>query len=278
MIIPSIRWAFKRPGLIPVFFLSLFTNGLGQQWIHTAPGLARGEIGVVNSPFHTLVENPASQGDTKKTNIAVGHNRPFIIQNPGISHISLTFPAYPGTLRFRSQNYGVTGCQYFIHKLSYGMQLSEKLNAGIGFTYYHTMAYGRWNYLWETGITAGIIFKPSRRLVLGILVKNPVTIGNYPEYGKIFPAYVSLGLRYQFYEKSVLTIYTTYGTNHGFKIGGSMEYGLASGISLAAGYHSWPSTYSFGPSLKLQHLKIDLAAAWTKLTGIHPAIMISWIK
>jgi hypothetical protein len=270
-------WAKWRPGIIiPVFFLSLFMTNYGQASYPDARSIALGNICSVpgTNPFPTA--NPATLAGISELAFGAGHASPFLIKEIGISSIESILPVIPGTFHLQISNYGLKGYSNFSWEAAYGMVLGEKLSAGVSFLYYNTATKGEWNYLWTLGIGGGIIYKLSENSILGLHILNPFTVGNYSDFGPLFPACLSLGLSHGIYEDTKIFAELSQSTN-GFQGKFGLEYLIKPELTLRAGYHTSPHSISFGSGYRHKKFSIDMAFSWSMVPGFSPAVQIHYI-
>ncbi|MCF8347064.1 MAG: hypothetical protein K9G38_07615 [Bacteroidales bacterium] len=277
MIYPLIQWALKRPGIIiPVFFLSLFRMTTGQETFPGAGSLALGGISSLEEQVKQVSRNPALPGSAKGHLFAAGHARPFLLKEIGITTIEGVHPAFPGTVQWRISNYGLKGFRQFESLLGFGMLLTENLSAGVSFHYNNTVTKEQFSYLWTIGPGAGIHYRISPRTAMAVMVINPFTTGNHARYGPGFPAEISMGISRVIYENTTLFSEMTFLSNGLLIIKTGLSCIAPSGVTIRAGYHAHPHTFSFGAGIRSNQLLIDLSFAWSAVPGITPATMVTW--
>ena len=278
MIHARIRRAIIRPEIIiPVFFLSFFHCSTGQSFLPGARSMALGGIGAVSTPASQGQQNPALLGQAQNHSFSAGHARPFVIKELGISSLETVFTAYPGAFQLRVHTYGLTGYRIFSSELGFGMTLSERITAGVSFHYCNTVTSEHWNYLWSISPGAGIHYTVSPLTSVALLLKSPLSHGNYHGYGPLLPSALSIGVSHEIYQHTTLLAEITYLTPELLRVKTGLEYRLNRSVVLLTGYHSEPHSLSFGSTLELGTLHIDLAFCWSALPGVTPAITLSYI-
>jgi hypothetical protein len=275
---PLNKWALKRLGIIPVFFLSLFPGCFAQLYNTDAASIALAGCYASGPAGSSGIYNEASLGFTGPITYHVSHVRPFVIKELGISSVGVQFPLFPGNMRAEIQHYGIPGFQELNSSLGYGLKLSENIFAGVGFRYYNTFSQGEWSYLRTLGLSGGVIVKAGESTRVGVHIINPATINNYPEYGAIFPSIITLGIRREIYASSNLLGEIMYHSELGLVSKIAAEYRCSDKVFLRAGYHSRPVTLSFGTGLILPPIKLDMAFAYSARCGVMPALSITYIR
>lgn len=274
---PPMLWAMWRPEIIlPVFFLSLF-SAISCQEVNSDPrSIALGNIFSVSGITSEFTYNPATLGNLSYRVFTISHASPFLISEIGISALEAFLPANKGAFRFSSSNYGIKNFRSFSWKTDYGMRLSDKLSAGIGFRYYNTASIGQWNYLWTIGTGAGIIYHFSDKTTAGLQLNNPVTIGNQPEYASLFPGEISLGVSSNIYSNTFLLMELSQYTSGilQYKIG--IENQFIHSFIIRAGFHSAPHSFSFGSGYTFGKFSVQTSFSWSGLLGFTPAVLLEF--
>lgn len=274
---PFNRWTLKRLGIIPVFFLSLIPGCYAQILTTDAISIALAGCYASGPGGSSGIYNEAVLGYDGHPVYHISHVRPFVIKELGVSSVSTQFPLFPGNLKIGLQHYGIPGYQQLSSSLGYGMKLSEKIYAGIGFRYYNTITQGELSYLRTLGLSGGILARTGEKTWLGLHIINPVTISNYPEYGAIFPSIITLGVRTEIYESSSLYSELSYHSETGLTLRIATDYHCSEKLVLRAGYHSHPTSFSLGTGVILSPIQIDLAFGYSVSYGIIPAIGITYL-
>jgi hypothetical protein len=273
---PHHLWAIRRPGIIPVFFLSVVFNSYGQLPLPEARSIAYGYIESVGTASKEALRNPAWLGYAENPSFSAGHSLPFLVKEIGISSLTGILPLNPGAFQIEISSYGLKDYRNYSTSLEYGMPLSNKFSAGISFHYYTKTSQSEWNYLWTVGLGAGCLYKISERTELALTVQNPFTTGNYKKYGPLFPGSISLGLAHEIYVDTWLQI-ELYVQSSGFlQLKTALEYRILETLILRCAYNSSPYTLFAGSGIILGKVQIEIAFAWTGNLGICPAILLTY--
>ena len=217
-------------------------------------------------------------GQVRSEAYHVSHLRPFVIKEIGISSLGAQFPLFPGSMRAELQHHGIPGYQQISSSLGYGMRLSENIFAGLGFRFYNTISLGEWSYLRALGFSGGMLIKAGESTWLGAHIINPVTINNYPDYGAIFPSIITLGVRSEIYAASHVLGEISYHSRSGLVSKIAAEYHCSELVILRAGYHSNPTTFSFGTGIISSPLKLNIAFSYSVRNGVIPALSITYLS
>lgn len=273
---PLLRWALRRPGLmIPVFFLS-FSAGMSGQTVRMDAGASvPGGICTVEQYIPGSPVNPALLGKIKARQFSLGHARPFVLKDLGITTVSLEHQAFPGTMQWKLSGYGIKGFRQNIISMGFGMMLTENLAAGIDFRFFNVSAEGRMFYLWALAPGAGLNLRILPGLTIGILLENPVSVNNYTRYGPGMPAELSLGMSGKIYNNTTLYAEITGSTSSPPVLRLGMDILTRPTAVIRAGYQSRIHTFSLGTGLRFGQLHINLAFSWSTLPGITPSTFIT---
>ncbi|MEX0987996.1 MAG: hypothetical protein WD052_11015 [Bacteroidales bacterium] len=274
---PRSRWAKGRPGImIPVFFLSIFCNTTGQGYFPDARSMALGNVSSISGSDGQHAQNPASLGNKESNYFAAGHIRPFLLKEIGVTSLEGILQASPGAFLVKISNYGITGYRIFQSDLVFGMNFSDKLSAGVSFSYYNTFTQDKWNYLWAVGPGAGLQYKLSAATALAVHLKNPVSFGNYSSFGPLLPSYISTGISHKVYSNTILLTEITYFAPDQLQFKTGIIYVADPSTFLRGGYHNNPHTLSFGSGHHFGNMVVDFALTLSSIPGITPAITLSY--
>lgn len=273
---PLTQWAKPRPGIIPVFFLSIFLNANGQLPLPEARSITNGYIESVGTASGSSLINPAWLGHAESTSFSVGHSLPFLVKEIGISSLESVLPVFPGAFQFDITSYGLKAYRNSSARLAYGIKISNQLSAGISFHYYSTASQGEWNYLWTVGLGSGCLYKISESTELAILIQNPFTIGNHKNYGPLFPGNISFGISHEIYTNTWMLIELSSHASGIIRFKTSLEYQIMERFILRCAYNSSPHTLFAGSGITLGKVQIDIGFAWTGILGMSPALVLSY--
>lgn len=272
---PFQQWTKTRLGLIPVFFLSLFSGSYAQDQIIDPVSIAMGGC-YTTADISAGIYNEASFGISNKRKIHLSHTRPFVIKELGITSLAAKFHLFPGKMQIGIMHYGIPGFQQVNASIGYGLKLAEKIYAGIGFRYYNTSSLGEWSYLRTLGISGGVLIKADEKTLLAAHIVNPVTINNYEEYGSVFPSMISVGVKREVYESTNVYSECMYCSSSKLHVRFAADYRCSSPVILRAGYHSNPNSISFGSRLNFKGIIMDMAFSYSMRIGVTPALSITY--
>lgn len=274
---PNLKWTLERLGLIPVFFLFLFSAGNAQDLACDPVSIALGDCYVTVENATGGINNEAFLGYASNRMFYFSHARPFVIKELGVTSAGTRFPLFPGNMQVGVQHFGIPGFQQINTNLGYGMKLSDMIFAGIGFRYYNTSSLGEWSYLRALGLSGGILIQTDPRTLLAAHIVNPVTLNNYSDYGHVFPSLISFGVCRKVYEFTNIYTELHYNSWSKLQLKIAAEYTLRKSFNLRTGYHSNPNTLSLGSRLSYSKLYIDIAFSYSMRIGVMPALKISFI-
>lgn len=271
------RWAGRGPGIIfPVFFLFLSSLAEAQGDLPDARSICSGNITAVPGTGSIYPSNPAFLGTSPEKSLSVGHSLPFLLGELGISSIEGILNAYAGTFHAAFSSYGLKGFREQRFRLAYGLRVAENFYAGIAFSYLNMTTSESWSYLRSAGIELGCLYRVNDETSLGLYVKDPFTVNNFPDNGPLRSSGISLGASHMFYEKTRLLTECTVGSDGNTRFKVITEYGTGKGWNLRAGVHSSPHTWTLGTRFTFRGFDMDLAWAWSPDRGIFPALLITY--
>lgn len=268
-------WTLRRLGIIPVFFLSLNvasaqevfygTTSMGLGGCYTNSGTGGG--GLINE---------ASLADDDALVFTGEQLMPFISREVGISTLTARLPVTHGAFGLSASHLGIPGFRQFSASVGYGLRLSEKLAAGVGFHYTGIVASGEWNYLRRLGVSGGIRYELFPGLLLGMHVYNPVTISNYPEYGQTAPSLISFGMQHDLYDNTTWYLEAEHHSIGGWRFKTGAELAVADRFIVCSGFHSNPVALSFGTGASFRRSSVLICLQYSTIMGVTPALSVSY--
>jgi hypothetical protein len=215
-------------------------------------------------------------GTTQVKNLQAGlyTEQRFNEANLRLTNFSMVVPTKYVNLGGSVNYYGYTAFNQQRLSLSVARALNPIFSLGIQLNYVSTFIedYGQTG---NTVIGAGLYIKPMSRLALGFSIFNP-TQNRYGKYTEEkIPSYGKLGCVYDVSDKIVLHAETDQRLNQKLIWRGGIYYKIHGSFHLAMGMATNPTYYTFGTSLHLKKIKLDMASSFHEVLGFTPHIAIS---
>lgn len=215
--------------------------------------------------------NPGAMGMLSHTHVGIYSEQRFMESNLKLANIT-------GIYHNKWLNFGASvnyyGYQAFNQQkisLSAGKKLSSTVSLGVQLNYLATniQDYGNAG-AWALG--AGLAYKPIEKLTFGLMVFNP-TQSKYTEtLNERIPTITRMGLTYKVSKKVMVQMEADQTLQQKLILRGGLEYQLHEILSLSAGAANNPVYYTFGASLAMKKLKLDMATSFHEVLGYSPHI------
>lgn len=154
--------------------------------------------------------------------------------------------------------------------LSYALQLSKSLSAGIQMNYLRTITE---NY--QTRNTffgeAGMLYFLNNKTRLGFHVFNPTSVRYDKFSNERVPVILNLGAAFMAGENVLLLSEIEHSSDFGYGIKGGIEFSMNEHIKLRGGFRTMPVISTFGLSLIIAGFHIDIAFQFHQILGNSPS-------
>jgi hypothetical protein len=185
-------------------------------------------------------------------------------------------PLKTGTIGASFTNFGSTLYGESKFGVSYGMKFSEFISGGVAINYHNTrIAYEYGNH---SGVTAelGLQAYLNDDFMLAAHLFNP-TRSKLNDYNdERIPTIIRLGLSYSFSDKVLTVLEAQKDLLHSPTFKAGIEYNPNDMLFLRAGIGTTPSLASFGVGLKLDQMKLDIAASYHTTLGFWPELSFQY--
>ena len=227
-------------------------------------GLAMGGIlSVIEGP-EAVFSNPALLGRVEESSISAFANQRYFVQG--------LYGFYAGSILHReSGSFGVDAYQYGWGDynenslgLQYGRQLAENLSIGLKLKAFHfnVTDYGQRTVI---GADLAAFHRITRGFSAGVVISNPVPV-EIAE-GQDAPSAIHVGFRYRFSEKLFSALEFSKIEKQDMIAKAGIHYSPSNKLDLMIGYQSLENQLSFGSSLHLGLLDLNLSASLHPLLG-----------
>jgi hypothetical protein len=210
---------------------------------------------VAKPGFWSSFSNPASLASQKEPAAGICYENRFNISELGIRTAGLVIPAGTTTLGVVYSNFGY---RYFSrHKagLASGLNLSEKLAAGVQIDYFYEHVPGENNDRSRLTFAAGALFKASEAVRLGFRIFNPIP-GSVRKH--FLPASVEAGAEVVLGRPLSATAQAEIEEGKKMRISMGFEYAVRAGFKIRGGFTSGSSSFCFGLGYRVKSVSADL--------------------
>ena len=219
---------------------------------------------IMKTGFWSSFHNQASLSEVTSTAFGINYENRFNINELGTRTAGIVLPAGKTSLGAIYSHFGYTDFNRQMAGVSCGLNLSEKLAAGIQIDYFSERTIGEYNNSREITFEAGILIRPSENIRLGIHLFNPVPNSLRKNY---LPSSVRAGAG--IYLSRILFAGTevemSSENNLIFRTG--FEYEAGKRLWLRGGFCNENTSFSFGLGYLVSALQIDIGFVTHEKTG-----------
>lgn len=229
-------------------------------------------LAVVALPGHfSIFQNQAFLAEEKFSSLNLSFRQPWLIKGYHESALSLIFPIPSAVLAIGVAQSSVASYKETSVSISMAKKLTRKLSGGICINYFFLN-------LPETGrstgsfqVDCGIGYQHSRRLSLGIHLRNCAqTAAETFQYNLVFPLVIRSGASCRLSEQLLLTGETTFEKDGGVTFRFGTEYKLIENFLLRGGLTTNPFQHSFGFGYRWRFCQLDFALVHHEILGYSP--------
>lgn len=259
---------FNTPLIMVGFCVAVSLSGQTIHGIIGADAQMQGGVSSTLNNCFSVINNPSQISWLKSWQAGIYHEQRFAKRELALSNASVVLPNkiidlglgmnYYGFNDFNQQRFAVSASKKLAHTFSLGVQLNYVLT--------NITDYG------ATGalvLGAGVSYQPTSRLMLGFLVYNPNQQKFSDNVTDKIPSYAKFGVQYKVNEKVYVLAEADQQTEKNTALRGGIRYEPHKRISFAIGASVQPVIFSFGSSVKVANITIDMAA------GVHPVLGIT---
>ncbi len=231
---------------------------------------AMGGASVAVSDFWSASNNPAGTAWLKGFSAGISFENRFLMKELSFQQGAIIYAVKPGSFALSVSHFGTSGYQEFHTGISYSRKFGRSFSTGIQLDYLRLGMpedYGSKNLI---SCEIGLQFKPTDRLLAGILIANPVPVKvtwNPVEY---LPVTFCAGISYRFSENFMAVVEAEKELTRALVIRIGAEYQIAGRFSIRAGLGTNPWIVTFGMGIKIGRLTLDIASGYHQELGFSP--------
>lgn len=264
MFYKSVLWLLATIGL------PFISWAVGERNPAGARAGAMGGISVSVSDIWSASNNPAGTAWLKGISAGIFFENRFMMKELMFQQGVVVMAVKPGSFAINLSHFGILNYQEFRSGLSYSRKFGKMFSAGIRLEYLHLGLpddYGSKNLL---SSAIGLQFRPTDRILAGILIANPVPVKTASHPVEYLPTVFCAGVSYRFSENFLAVLEAEKDLIQTMIIRMGAEYQVAGRLHIRAGLATSPWVITFGFGLKLGKLTFDLASGYHQALGFSP--------
>jgi len=214
-----------------------------------------GFVCVMRNSFWSSFQNQASLAYHKSYSSGISYENRFGITELGTSTVALIIPAGKATIGTLYSHFGYSDFKREFAGLACGMNLSDKLAAGVQIDYYSEKTFGEYeNYQFIT-CEAGILLTPSDNITIGLHLFNPVP-GSLRKTS--IPSALRVGAGTDLNSSLFIGAEAEMSTGGELIFRTGLDYEAAGNLWLRGGFSTDNNSFSFGLGYLTKIVMIDL--------------------
>lgn len=221
--------------------------------------------------------NSASLAGIKSFSIGVFSERRFLLKELSSYAFASALPTTSGVFGFSGDYFGGPSYNESSVGLAYGRSLGSKADVGLGFHYLSVKAAGYGSASMLT-FDAGAVIHLTDAVQAGLSVYNPVGMKFGKSGDEKLPSVYSFGIGYDASPQFFLGAEAKKVEDRAVSINAGLQYLFAEKLIARAGFSSVASVYYIGFGVKMQKLRIDVAASFHPYLGVTPGLLLLYSK
>lgn len=220
---------------------------------------------VMKTGFWSSFHNQASLADNTSFSFGANYENRFNINELGTRSAGIILPAGKASLGAIYSQFGYTDFNRQMAGVACGMNLSEKIAAGVQIDYFSERTTGEYNYNQTITFEAGMLMSPSENIRLGIHLFNPVP-GSLRNRYLLSSVRVGAGI----YLSRILFAGTEVEMSSGnmLILRSGFEYEAAKKLWLRGGFCTENTSFSFGLGYLVSFVQIDIGFMTHEKLGV----------
>jgi len=235
-------------------------------------------LAVVALPGHfSIFQNQAFLAEDKFPSLNLSFRQPWLIKGYHESALSLICPIPSAVLAIGVAQSSVASYKETSVSISMAKKLTRKLSGGICINYFFLNLPETGRNIGSFQVDCGIGYQHSRRLTLGIHLRNCAqTAAETFQYNLVFPLVIRSGASCRLSEQLLLAAETTFEKDGGVAFRFGSEYKLIENFLLRGGIMTNPFQHSFGFGYRWRICQLDFAFVHHEILGYSPLFSINF--
>lgn len=228
----------------------------------------------LNSGWSSL-QNQAALAWQDKYWVGAHHENRFLVNELGLSAIGAVIPAFKGSFGVNVSHFGYSQFNITRAGVSYGMKLSPRFSAGVGFNVHHMQVAGDYREKDAYTVEGGLLYMPVKGVAIGAYIFNPTQSSLDGE--ESLPQQFGVGITYLPNEKLTLVIQVDDDTESKPAARGGVEYKALDNLAFRLGYSSGnPEGLTGGFGFNVKAIQVDLSFGYHRILGYTPQLSVSY--
>lgn len=254
-----------------LLFLLTGTMAYGQGWYPSgARSMSMANASVTLNDVWSHFNNPGAVGKMKQLTIGVSYENRFLLKELQTQSVAAIIPLKTGAISVGGHMFGYEQFRSYKGGVGYGMQLGEKLYAGVQANFQGIQL--REVYGSKSTVTgeAGILAELRENWLMGFSVTNlfRAKLSDYQD--DRLSTMMRLGTSYRFSDKTIVTAEAEKDLDNAMRFKSGIEYQPLENFFLRGGFATAPVELSFGFGYRIKAFQLDLGSSFHQVLGWSP--------
>ncbi len=263
--------------LIIILIVSNHTFGQGI-YPSGARSMSMANASVTLNDVWSHFNNPGAIGNVNEFTAGISYENRFLLKELQSQSLAVVIPLKVGSISVGGQMFGYRDFRSYKGGVGYGMQLGEKLFAGVQMNYLGVQlndAYGSKN---GVGGDVGILGKVTEEWLIGFSVSN-LFRSKLTEYqDDRMTTLMRFGSSYRLSDKALITGEVEKDIENPMRFKAGVEYKPFDQFSLRGGVATAPIELSFGVGYLAKVISINLGSSYHQILGWSPHFGLTYSK
>ena len=264
----------KTSVLLLLFSFPLALSGEDPLWSSSgAAGTGMGSLSATGRGFWSSFSNQALLAQNRQYAAGINCLNRFNIAELGTYSAGLILPAGKNSAGILFSRFGYS--EYSREKigLASGLQLSEKISAGIQIDYFAVRTSNKYANYQSLTFEAGILIHPSDNITAGIHLFNPVPNSLRKSF---LPSSLTAGVGIELNRSSFTAAEVTMSSGKPLAIRMGFDYEAAANLHIRGGFTTENTSFSFGTGFRMNAVMIDIGFATHERLGVTTAVSLTY--
>lgn len=260
--------------LLILFPVHLTLSGEDPLWSSSgAAGTGMGSVSSTGKGFWPSFSNQALLAQNRQYSASINCLNRFNIAELGTYSAGLILPAGKSSAGILFSHFGYS--EYSREKigLACGMQLSEKISAGIQIDYFAVRTSNKYANYQSLTFETGILVHLSDNISAGIQLFNPVPNSLRKSF---LPSSLTAGVGIELNRSLFTAVEVTMSSGKPLVIRMGFDYEAAADLHIRGGYTTENTSFSFGTGFRLNAVMIDISFATHERLGVTTAASLAF--
>jgi hypothetical protein len=264
-----------------LFFLFLFIpflcSAAGELVVTGGRAAAMGYTSVAVSDGWSGFNNPAGLVWNKTFCLGLYLDNRFLVKEMSYKALGVSIPFKRGALGIIVAQYGYSLYNEVKGGICYSMRLGKKLSGGVLIDYLR-LNQGTDNSTKNLfSFEAGVQFRASKNLSIGIHASNPVPIKISQNSSEALPILLRFGLSWQITDSFLASLELEENNVWKTVFKSGIEYYVVKSVCMRVGFLSNPMQFTFGAGIQFWKLQFDIASSYHPVLGYSPQGSIQYL-